>query len=112
MEELFRDFNDFGKSRNYSISEKDGVHIIKLLVPGFTKDDLSVQANNEYVTIKGDISQDETLSNIGITRKMDYMFTLENLDSENIDLMLENGILTIKVKQKLPEEKKLKTIKF
>lgn len=100
-------------------STDDDHHIeITLAVAGFKKEDLKVELHDRRLLISGnkETSEDKEkarqFSHRGISeRSFQHMFQLhEHLKVENISL--DSGLLTITLKQEIPEEKKPKLLEI
>ena len=92
----------------------EGKHQIEMALAGFSKSDIDIQVQDNILTIKAkkDDKLKDDLVHQGIaSRSVVRKFTL----SEYIKVSaadFKDGILTIKVYEELPEEKKAKTIKI
>ena len=108
--DIFDDFMPSVKSENMKcdIYEKDGNYHIETEVPGFNKEDIKIEAKDDYLTItaekNSDINEEDKDKNY-IHRERRYgkyqrSFYLGDLDSDNIDAEFKNGILLITVPKK------------
>jgi len=97
------------------IDHKDNV-TIEAEIPGLSKEDVSVELEDNVLTISG--SKQDTV-NEGATyirrelkrSSFKRSFTLgENIDTSKIDAGFENGILTVLIPKKEPEAPKVKKI--
>ena len=103
--------NDFGKMK-CDIYEKDGVYHLEMDVPGFDKDDVDIQINdNDYLTITAEkTSINDDMDNKNYIRKervygkYQRSFYIGEIDKNAIEASFENGILKISWPKK--EEKK------
>lgn len=97
------------------VKEKDGSYELDIDLPGFKKEDVSVQLENGYLTItasKG-LSQDEEEDKTGYIRKERWFgncsrsfYVGEGVRSEDIKARMEDGILHMTVpkdERRLPE---------
>ena len=77
------------------------------------KDNIDINVKENKMTVKGEIESDnEEYLYKGIsTKKFFKTFSLAEY-TEPTEATMENGVLKIKLKQELPEEKKPKTIKI
>ena len=105
-----RDFRSFP---SYNIKrESENVRVLELAVAGFTKEDLRIERLDSHLHIHGEKKTQESEDFIyhGIsTRK----FTRSFLLGDDIDVLssnLKDGILTIKLEIRIPEEEKPKLI--
>ena len=103
--------NDFGKMK-CDIYEKDGVYHLEMDVPGFDKDDVNIEIDdNDYliITAEKSSSNEENEGKNYIRRERNYgkyqrSFYVGSIDKENVEASFENGILKISLPKK--EEKK------
>lgn len=105
-------FDDFSLLRENNmkcdIYEKDGNYHIEVDIPGFNKEDIKIEAKNDYLTITAEKStdnKDESGDKNYIHRERTYgkyqrSFYLNGLDSENIDAEFNGGVLKIMVPKK------------
>jgi len=88
---------------------------ITLAVAGFSKDELTVTAQPGKLTIKGhkeEVNDPTNFVYFGIaTRDFDREFKLDLL-VEVTGVSLENGLLTVFLEKKIPEEKKPKILQI
>jgi HSP20 family protein len=91
-------------------SEKE--YVFEFELPGFNKEDVKVNVENNVLTVSGQIKQEksEDEKNYHVSERnygaFKRQFTLpEDIDLEQISAKFENGILELKV-QKKEEEKK------
>jgi HSP20 family protein len=84
-----------------NVYEKDGTYTVECAVPGYRKDDISVEARGDQVTISGSFSHEtehknhyhrKELRQGSFTRVVDLP---EEIDPEHVDARLENGMLKI-----------------
>lgn len=102
------DFFDTKQRLSYpkvNISSLDNEYIIEAHVPGLSKEDISVELKNDILSIKGNYQNSSENSEENYIRKEFYQssfsrnFRLIDVDTENINCNLNNGVLTIKVKK-------------
>ena len=99
---------------HYNIKKiNDAVWQIDFALAGFTKDNIDINVKDNTLTVKGEIEsdEDEYLYKGISTKKFFKTFSLAEY-TEPTNATMENGILTITLIQKLPEEKKPRTIKI
>lgn len=110
LEDIFDDFITTKKEQNMKcdIYEKDGDYHIVMDVPGFSKENISVEAKDGYLTIsaeaKKEINEEDKNKNY-IRRERSYgkyerSFYLGDLDQERIDAEFSNGVLKITIPKK------------
>ena len=112
-------FNDLTPSNNMKcdVYEKDGAYNIEVDVPGFKKEDISIEVKNGYLTItasKESSSDDEGKNYIYHERKYgkyERSFYLGELKTDDISASFEDGTLKIVV-PKVDEDRNKKTIEI
>ena len=72
-------------------------NVISLSLPGFTKEDISVEINKDMLVISGEIKNEKTKKFIS-QNKFSYSYSTNNIDVEDIKASMENGILEIRSK--------------
>jgi len=103
-----RDSGDDGTSAVWAprtdLSETDEAFSIQMDVPGLTKDDISINLQNNTLTISGERSSERTEEGEEFVRverafgTFHRTFTLPDaVDRENIEAAYDNGVLTINV---------------
>jgi len=98
-------------SIDYDVIEKDEEYVLDLMLPGFKKEDVSINVENNIMTIEGERKvQEETKYN----RKGSFYghfkksFTLpEDVLADNIDASYKDGILSLEI----PKNEKMKLSK-
>ena len=99
----------------YNIIQEKGEVVLTLDMPGVKKEDLSISVENSELRVTGKRSEEDT-SGTYLVRERRYgdfsnSFTLDDtIDQNNVDALLENGLLTIKLH--LKEEVKPKRIEI
>ena len=97
------------------IKESDEEFRIELALAGFSKEDVEVVQKEQKLTISGNNSEKETQENIlhkGIAARA---FTKNFYLAETIEVteaLFENGMVIIKLRQNIPEERKPKLIEL
>ena len=77
--------------------------VLDCAVPGWSKDDLSVEVGEDYVAISGQKSKNETLTHPYIQELKKSSFTRtfnfakNSIDKEKAETTFSNGILTVKL---------------
>ena len=122
LDDIFDDFISSRKEQNMKcdIYEKGGDYHIEMDIPGFNKDEISVETKDGYLTItaekKTENNEDDKEKNY-IRRERTYgkyerSFYLGDLDENKIDASFENGMLKITVpKKEVTTSKKVIEIK-
>ena len=99
------------------IYEKDNKYHIEMDIPGFSKEDIKINLDNNYLTISAEKkvnTEDKDKKYIRRERsysKFERSFYLNNADEEKIDAEYKNGILNIIV-PKVDENKSKKYIEI
>ena len=110
LDDIFDDFISSRKEQNMKcdIYEKGGDYHIEMDIPGFNKNEISVETKDGYLTItaekKTENNEDDKEKNY-IRRERTYgkyerSFYLGDLDENKIDASFENGMLKITVPKK------------
>ncbi|MBQ8681676.1 MAG: Hsp20/alpha crystallin family protein [Bacilli bacterium] len=127
LDDVFDDFffpttkeNNFGKMR-CDIYEKDNTYYLEMDIPGFTKEDINIEIDdNDYLTITAEknvenTEEDENKNYIRKERnygKYQRSFYIGGIDKERIDANFENGILNIIMPKKEEEKSSKQTIEI
>lgn len=115
----FRDFEEMSRSfwdnNNVSafrtdITEKDGKYVLEADLPGFKKEDISVDIDKDCLTITAEHKSEEKEENADsyIRRERYYgsytrSFNVKGIDTEAITAAYNDGVLTLKMPKKEPE---------
>lgn len=115
----FRDFEEMSRSfwdnNNVSafrtdITEKDGKYILEADLPGFKKEDISVDIDKDCLTITAEHKSEEKEENADsyIRRERFYgsytrSFNVKGIDTEAITAAYTDGVLTLTMPKKEPE---------
>ena len=110
LDDIFDDFISSRKEQNMKcdIYEKGGDYHIEMDIPGFNKDEISVETKDGYLTIKAEkkneVNEEDKNKNY-IRRERTYgkyerSFYLGDLDEDKIDATFENGMLKLVVPKK------------
>ena len=97
------------------IYEKDGNYHIEMDLPGFKKEDISIEAKDGYLTIKAtknESNNEEDDSRNYIRRERIYgsyerSFTLGDLDQDSISASFNDGTLVVVPKKEVADNKKV-----
>ena len=110
LDDIFDDFISSKKEQNMKcdIYEKDGNYHIEMDVPGFKKEDISIEASDGYLTIKAEKNSEnneEDEDKNYIRRERSYgayerIFYLGDLDQDKVEAEFKDGILKISVPKK------------
>lgn len=115
----FRDFEEMSRSfwdnNNVSafrtdITEKDGKYVLEADLPGFKKEDISVDIDKDCLTITAEHKSEEKEENADsyIRRERYYgsytrSFSVKGIDTEAITAAYNDGVLTLTMPKKEPE---------
>jgi len=102
MFDLLKIINDFSCNYNCSYYEslpvrKSDKNSVVFDVPGFSKDDLKVYFENDYLIIKGE------KDGISIDK---FFYVNDDIDQEKTTASVKHGLLTINFKRKNKEDKR------
>ena len=117
LDDVFEDFNSNNNSMKCDVYEKDGAYNIEVDVPGFKKEDINIDVDNGYLTVKASKHFDETEKTKNyICRERRYgkferSFYLGDLKTDDVEASFENGTLKIRV-PKIDESKDKKRIEI
>ena len=124
LDSIFDDFmDDMDTTRNpfdvmkCDIYEKDGAYHIEADVPGFKKDEISLECEDGYITIsaeKNSEHEDSDSDKKYLKRERNYTkttrkFYVGDIDSNQIKAEFKDGILSVTVpkEEKLPNKKSI-----
>lgn len=122
LDDIFDDFISTKRQQNMKcdIYEKDGIYNIEMDIPGYSKEDISLETKDGYLSIKAEktneINEEDKNKNY-IRRERTYgkyerSFYLGDLDEERIDAEFSDGVLKIAIpKKEQVENKKVIEIK-
>ena len=124
LDGVFDDFftpmkgDDFSKMK-CDIYEKNGIYTMEMDIPGFNKEDVKIEVDdNDYLTITAEKTSESDSSDDGknyVRKERCYgkyqrSFYVGDIDKENIDASFENGILKVTMPKKEEEKSSKKTI--
>lgn len=91
----------FGNGFKVDLKKTDSSYMIEADLPGIKKEDITVEYNNNYLTIcaKRENSVDDTKDNY-VRRERSYgefkrSFYVDNINEENIEAKFDNGVLNL-----------------
>ncbi|MCT4632947.1 MAG: Hsp20 family protein [Firmicutes bacterium] len=93
------------KTFSVDVMEFEDKYIIEADLPGFLKENVEIEYENNYLTIKAskeDKYQDSEMNFIRRERKNGVFrrsFLVENIDVEHVEAVFKNGVLMISVKK-------------
>jgi len=108
MREAFAPFGGSGlQQMNVDIRETETEYILEADLPGVTKDQVSLEIEDDRLVLSVTEDKDQETKNEGyICRERRYgrtsrSFSLENIDAEKISGALSNGTLTVTLPKKV-----------
>ena len=126
LDDVFDNFFAPVRSDNVSrmkcdIYEKDGIYTMEMDIPGFSKEDVNIEIDdNDYLTITAEKTienNDSDDSKNYVRRERSYgkyqrSFYVGDIDKDNIDAVFENGILKVTMPKKQEQKLSKKTIEI
>lgn len=113
LDDIFDNFVSKEESKmKCDIYDKDGIYHIEMEIPGFNKEDISIEVEDNYLHITAEKNQEEDIEEKNYIRrergigKYQRSFYLGNLDSEKIEAEFKDGILSIVVPKMTSEKNK------
>lgn len=106
----------FDKMMKCDIYEKEENYIIEMDIPGFNKEDISMELENGYLRISAEKNEEENSDKKYVRRerhsysKCERQFYVGNVKEENIKAKFKNGILEISVPKEEDKKETKKTI--
>ena len=93
------------------IKETENGYTLETDLPGFNKDDIDIQINGDYLTIKAERhseQEDKDKKNSYVRVERSYgsyqrSFDISGVNADNIGAKYENGVLTLSMPKKEPE---------
>jgi HSP20 family protein len=103
LKPFFNDYHDIGL---VNIKETEKEYQFNVSVPGFKKDDIDIEINNDTLTISSEVSKSNKSDDSNFTYREFYKSSFkrsfkvpDDVDIDNIDANMEDGILNIKIKK-------------
>ena len=116
-DDMFDVFEPASKGMNCDIYEQNGVYHVEMDVPGYKKDEISIECHKGTLTIKAkkEFKKDEHEGKKYLRRErrfnsIERSFYLGDIDDEKIKANFTDGTLKITVPAKAEESKKTITI--
>lgn len=122
LDDVFKD-SFFERNDNQlmktDVKEKEGKYILEIDIPGYSKEDVKIEKDDDYITVIASKHQDskEEKENY-IHRERFYgecsrtFYIGENINEEDIKAKFNNGILTISFPKETEENKSKKVIEI
>jgi HSP20 family protein len=108
---IFEDiFNPISTLGSYDIIENNNAYTIEIAVPGFKKDQITIDISNNSLSVSGESKRSQSdYTKQGIYYgKFARRFTLPDNASGNINAKLEDGILKITIPKSEQTKSKIK----
>lgn len=87
-----------------NIKETAEAYVVELMVPGFNKEDLKLQVENNIMTISGEVKKEEDVKYVRKEFRFSSFnrsFTLDKqIDADAISAQYVNGVLTLNLPKK------------
>lgn len=97
-------FETFDVQPRANVYEKDGTYVIECAVPGYKKEDVTVEAKGNEVTISGNYSQEKGDQQKQYRRREirqgSFSRTIafpQDIDHDRVSAALENGVLKVEL---------------
>ncbi len=117
MDKFFEDFTPTNLGRNLDIYKKDNAYVVEVDLPGFKKEDITVDYHDDILTINASATEEENQDNekdyvyrsrksSSVTRRIRF----EEIDHEGITGSFENGVLKLELplaKEEVVEAKRI-----
>lgn len=114
MRPTFGLFNESNAGKA-NIIDNENEYVIQLSVPGFKKDDINVELNDEVLTISSKVEKENEENEKNYYRKEFIKSSFErsfvvpdNVKIDKIDAKMEDGVLNVLVPKKKEEKKESK----
>lgn len=116
LDDFFDDFfpEKTVNSMRCDIYEKDNNYHVVMDIPGFDKEDVNIECDNDYLTISASKSASKDEGNKHyIRRERSYgeykrKFYVGDMDTDNIKAEFKNGTLNLVIPKKVPTSTKKK----
>ena len=116
-DDMFDVFEPTSKGMNCDIYEQNGVYHVEMDIPGYKKDEISIECHKGTLTIKAkkEFKKEEHEGKKYLRRErrfnsVERSFYLGDIDEENINASFVDGMLNITVPTTKEKEKKIITI--
>jgi HSP20 family protein len=100
-----------------NIRETSNAYVLDLIVPGFDKNDIKINLENNILTISGEKKNEGNDENIKHVRR-EYQFSsfkrsftiAKEINDSDIEAKYENGVLTLNLPKKVESKESIKNI--
>ena len=107
LDDIFDNFVTTNRNEmKCDIYEKDGNYHIEMDVPGYNKNDITIEAKNGYLTITAEKKEEENIEEKNYIKreriygKYQRSFYLGDLDTDNVEATFTNGTLNVVIPKK------------
>ena len=110
ISDLFRPLDKKANSMRTDIKETENAYELDIDIPGFKKEEINVELNNGYITVKADKNQKEESNNDGYVRRERNVsvcrsyYVGDKINEEEIKAKYENGVLGLTIPKQLPKK--------
>ena len=109
------DFPDLFRNRQCSVSEADAYYSVKVGLPGYKKEDVSISVEDTVLKIVAEKTVSSEIESIVSKSSSSYEQRIslnDDVEAENISAKMEEGMLIIIIPKKVVEKKDPKTIEI
>ena len=118
IDELERRF--FGQrtpAMKTDIREADGAYLLEADLPGFAREDVSIEIKNGYMTIRAERKTEAETTDSYLRRERSYgafsrTFDLEGIDAEAVTAEFKNGVLTVTLPKLQPKAEEARRVEI
>ena len=118
LDDIFDNFATTKNDMKCDIYEKEGNYHIEMDIPGYNKNDITIEAKDGYLTITAEKKEEENIEEKNYIKreriygKYQRSFYLGDLDTDNVEASFTDGTLKVVVpKKEITENKKVIEIK-
>lgn len=118
IDELERRF--FGQrtpAMKTDIREADGAYVLEADLPGFAREDVSIEIKNGYMTIRAERKTEAETTDSYLRRERSYgafsrTFDLEGIDAEAVTAEFKDGVLTVTLPKLQPKAEEARRVEI
>ncbi len=118
IDELERRF--FGQrtpAMKTDIREADGAYVLEADLPGFAREDVSIEIKNGYMTIRAERKTEAESTDSYLRRERSYgafsrTFDLEGIDAEAVTATFKDGVLTVTLPKLQPKAEEARRVEI
>lgn len=115
-DEVFPSFYNRSGLMKVDIHEDDNSYTLEADLPGVKKDQINLSIDDDLLTIEVNYEEQNDETNKNYVRRerrcgsMTRSFNISNVDTENIDAQMTDGVLTLKLPKKEPDRNQKRII--